>query len=363
MIPKIEFPRPDRQRGDWKNLNGEWEFRLVQEGEDEHAIEGFDSIITVPFSWSSPLSGIGKNVKGIGWYKKMVEFDAKGKTFLCIGAADYITDVYVNGQHVCHHQGGYNQFDIDVTAVWHEGANEIVIRCEDFRSETQTYGKQGYGDIQGIWQTVWLENRGTEYIDTFRFVTKINGDVTLTVNACAEDGADVTACFDGDKFTGTVENNKAVINMHFKKPRLWSPDTPELYEGTITLGDDTVETYFGIREVEARDGRIMLNGKPIYINGTLDQAFHPQGHFTYPTDKDMRDEAWRLKRLGLNMARIHIKCEEPRKLYWPSKDTMPKLTCSQPLAQSQPSSSAVLNSCLKCRSCWYATTYRHLSKL
>jgi len=319
MIPKAEFPRPDRQRGDWKNLNGEWEFRLVEPGEDEHAIEGFDSKITVPFSWVSPLSGVGKNVKGIGWYKKMVEFDAKGRTFLCIGAADYITDVYVNGQHVCHHQGGYNQFDTDVTDVWHEGANEIVIRCEDFRNETQTYGKQGYGEIQGIWQTVWLENRGAEYIDSFRFVTKINGDVTLTVNACAQDGAEVAAEFDGKTFTGAVENGKAVINMHFNKPRLWSPDEPNLYEGKITLGDDTVETYFGIREVETKDGRILLNGKPIYINGTLDQAFHPQGHFTYPTDKDMRDEAWRLKRLGLNMARIHIKCEEPRKLYWMDK--------------------------------------------
>ena len=319
MIPKMEFPRPDRQRSDWLNLNGEWEFRLFENGENEAAAEGFDSKIIVPFSWSSPLSGIGKNVKGVGWYKKTVTFPTKGRTFLCIGAADYITDVYVNGTKLCRHQGGYNQFDIDVTDAWREGENEIAIRCEDFRNETQTYGKQGYGDIQGIWQTVWLENRGGEYIDSFRFVTRINGDVRLSVKAAAADGAAVKACFDGKEFTGAVENGAAVIDMHFDAPRLWSPDTPELYEGRIVLGDDAVETYFGIREVEAKDGRILLNGKPIYINGTLDQAFHPQGHFTYPTDKDMRDEAFRLKRLGLNMARIHIKCEEPRKLYWMDK--------------------------------------------
>ena len=319
MIPKMEFPRPDRQRADWMNLNGQWDFKLLEDGIGVDSPEGFDSEITVPFSWVSPLSGIGKNAKGVGWYRRNAAFEAKGKTFLCFGAVDYICDVYVNGNHVCHHQGGYNQFDVDVTGVWHAGDNEIIVRAEDYRRETQTYGKQGYGEIQGIWQTVWLENRGNEYIDSFRFVTKINGDVTLTVKADAADGAEVKACFDGKEFTGTVENGSAVVDMHFDEPRLWSPDTPELYEGCIKLGGDAVETYFGIREVEAKNGRILLNGKPIYINGTLDQAFHPQGHFTYPTDKDMRDEAFRLKRLGLNMARIHIKCEEPRKLYWMDK--------------------------------------------
>ncbi len=319
MIPKPEFPRPDRERKTWLNLNGEWDFRLVPEGADENSLEGFDRKIIVPFSWVSPLSGIGENEKGIGWYRRFASFKAEGRVFLCFGAVDYIADIYVNGTHVCHHQGGYNQFDIDVTNVWHEGENEIVVRAEDFRDETQTYGKQGYGDIQGIWQTVWLEERGASYIDSFRTVTKITGDVTITAKVCAPDGETVTASFDGKTFTGEVRDNQAVIGLKIDSPRLWSPDMPTLYEGTLTLGADTVYTYFGIREIETKDGRILLNGEPIYINGTLDQAFHPQGHFTYPSDQVLQDEAWRLKRLGLNMARIHIKCEEPRKLYWMDK--------------------------------------------
>ena len=117
--------------------------------------------------------------------------------------------------------------------------------------------------------------------------------MTLRVKACAADGAKVTAVFDGKEFSGAVENGGAEIAMHFDDTRLWSPECPELYEGEIILGDDRVETYFGIREVAAKNGRILLNGKPIYINGTLDQAFHPQGHFTYPDDKSMHDEAWR----------------------------------------------------------------------
>ena len=319
MIPKMEFPRPDRQRGDWLNLNGQWEFKLLPDGVGSDAPEGFDRQITVPFSWVSPLSGVAENVKGVGWYRRTVSFPVRGRLFLCFGAVDYISDVYVNGRHLCHHQGGYNPFEMEVTEIWQDGENEIVVRAEDDQKENQTYGKQGYGEIQGIWQTVWLENRGPEYIDSFRFYTKISGDVTLRVKACAADGAKVTAIFDGKEFSGAVENGGAEIAMHFDDTRLWSPECPELYEGEIILGDDRVETYFGIREVAAKNGRILLNGKPIYINGTLDQAFHPQGHFTYPDDKSMHDEAWRLKRLGLNMARIHIKSEEPRKLYWMDK--------------------------------------------
>lgn len=316
MVPKPEFPRPDRRRDNWKNLNGEWDFKLLRETGTADAPGGYDHRITVPFSWASPLSGVGENVPGIGWYRKKVAFSAPGRVFLCIGAVDYACDVYVNGAHVKTHRGGYTAFDVDVTDLWRAGENEIVVRTEDFRRETQTYGKQGYGDIQGIWQTVWLESRGTDYIESFRFVTKIDGTVFLTASVAAPDGAVLTAAFDEKTFSGTAKDGHARIEMTFDEPRLWSPDAPNLYEGTLSLAGDTVFTYFGIREIAAKDGRILLNGEPIYINGTLDQAFHPAGHFTSPSDKDMRDEAWRLKRLGLNMARIHIKLEEPRKLYW-----------------------------------------------
>lgn len=319
MIPKPEFPRPDRERASWKNLNGEWDFKLLKEAGANDAPGGYDRKITVPFSWASPLSGVGENAPGIGWYRRTAAFSATGRVFLCFGASDYRTDVYVNGAHVMTHRGGYTPFEADVTNLWRAGENEIAVRAEDFRRETQSYGKQGYGDIQGIWQTVWLEARGTDFVESFRFMPKIDGTVTLTAAVSAPDGAILTASFDGKSFTGAAKDGRVEIKMKFENPRLWSPDEPNLYEGALTLGDDAVSTYFGIREIAAGDGRILLNGAPIYLSGTLDQAFHPLGHFTYPTDKDMRDEAWRLKRLGLNMARIHIKLEEPRKLYWMDK--------------------------------------------
>ncbi|MDO4739122.1 MAG: glycoside hydrolase family 2 TIM barrel-domain containing protein [Eubacteriales bacterium] len=330
-IPKPEFPRPERERKHWLNLNGEWQFALFAEGSEaaEQAFaaarDSYDRTITVPFSWVSPLSGVAENAAGIGWYKKSVTFAAPERLFLCFGAVDYLADVYINGTHACTHQGGYSYFECEVTSLWQEGENTIELRAEDYRRETQLYGKQGYGEIQGIWQTVWLENRPAAYIKDWRVNTKINGEISFAVEADAPDGALVSACFDGCEWTGEVKGGHAEIAFTLVQPRLWSPDEPNLYEGCLKMGSDEVSTYFGVREISAAnvDGRgykwILLNGKPVYLHGTLDQAFHPQGHFTYPTDQDMYNEAWRLKRLGLNMVRIHIKPEEPRKLYWMDK--------------------------------------------
>ena len=334
-IPKPEFPRPEKQRIDWLNLNGEWDFKLFPEGDEAQekifaaSRQEYDKTIVVPFTWTCPLSQVEQDVAGIGWYRRSVRFASAGRVFLCFGAVDYRADVYVNGSHVGSHQGGYSYFELDVTAAWQDGDNLIEVRAEDYRRETQTYGKQGYGEIQGIWQTVWLESRPQAYISDFRFVTRISGDVKLTLSAENAEGATVCAHFDGKTWQAKVAGGKAEIDMHFDEPRLWSPDEPNLYEGRITLekdgGTDEICSYFGIREIGSGkvDGRdfqwILLNGKPVYLNGTLDQAFNPKGFFTYPDEDEIRAEAWRLKRLGLNMVRIHIKPEEPRKLYWMDK--------------------------------------------
>jgi len=334
-IPKPEFPRPEKERKNWLNLNGSWDFRLFAQGneEAEKTFAGnrneYDRTIQVPFSWVCPLSGVQENVAGIGWYRREVSHQKKGRLFLCFGAVDYQADIYVNGAHAGSHQGGYSYFELEVTGLWQDGSNVIEVRAEDYRRETQTYGKQGYGEIQGIWQTVWLEDRPQAYIQDWRTVTKMDGTVTISLQADAPDGAIAEACFDAQVCQSTIQGGAAEITLKTDNPRLWSPDDPYLYEGCIrlTCGGETDEvyTYFGIREISTGrvDGRgyqwILLNGKPIYLHGTLDQAFNLKGHFTYPSDGDMRAEAWRLKRLGLNMVRIHIKPEEPRKLYWMDK--------------------------------------------
>ena len=203
-MPKPEFPRPEKERKNWLNLNGSWQFELFAAGKenDEKLFAenraAFTRTIQVPFSWVCPLSGVQENTPGIGWYRRTVNFAPKGRVFLCFGAVDYKTDVYVNGQHAGFHQGGYSYFEFDVTALWQAGENTIEVRAEDYQCETQLYGKQGYGEIQGIWQTVWLENRPEAYITDWTVTTKIDGTVTFSICADAPDGTAASARFDDE---------------------------------------------------------------------------------------------------------------------------------------------------------------------
>lgn len=350
-IPRPEHPRPDWERADWLSLNGTWSFRFdpdnagierlwhKQAEQPEHSEFGLR--IIVPFSWASPLSGVGRNEKGIGWYRRTVRWTpakADSRLFLHFGAVDYVCDVWVNGEHVGSHAGGYGTFEFDVTALWLNGSdNVIVVRAEDNDRVSQARGKQGYGEIRGIWQPVWLEARPQTYVKAAKFVTRIDGqvEVTATIEANQPGKAELDFRFDGGRVRHRAEleltegRNEAKVCFAVDAPRLWSPETPHLYEGEVRLagdgGEDIVSTYFGIREIGTalfgdRDYRwITLNGKPVYLNGTLDQSYHPTGYFTYPTDLEMRDEIYLMKRLGLNFVRIHIKPEEPRKLYWADK--------------------------------------------
>ena len=247
-MPKPEFPRPEKRRNQWINLNGEWQFELFSadrsDEERNFAINRaqYSRTIQVPFSWVCPLSGIAENVAGIGWYARTVDYQNKGRLFLCFGAVDYIADVYINGVYAGHHQGGYSYFEFEVTALWQTGENIIEVRAEDFRCETQLYGKQGYGEIQGIWQTVWLEERPEYYICDYRITTRISGDVKIALDADAPDGTLVSACFANKCWRAEVQNGKAVIAFNLDDPHLWSIDDPYLYEGSLKMGEDEVFT-------------------------------------------------------------------------------------------------------------------------
>lgn len=346
-IPRPEHPHPHWQRNEWMNLNGEWSFSFdpSNEGISNHWYSdseiAYNSRITVPFSWVSPLSGIGSDHKGIGWYRRTLKWqpiNSQTRLFLRFGAVDYSCDVWINGVHVGSHQGGYGSFEFEVTEYWVEDLdNTIIVRVEDFDHDYQARGKQGYGEIRGIWQSVWLESRPQTYMKDAKFVTTIDGQVNITTRIIAQEtgSADFTLQFAEnsilhiEKIDLIAGENEFKLSFHITDPKLWSPDTPYLYEGELQLsgsfGTDTVSTYFGIREIQTvtfdeRGYRwITLNSKPIYLNGTLDQSYHKTGYFTYPSDEDMRDEIYLMKRLGLNFVRIHIKPEEPRKLYWADK--------------------------------------------
>ena len=299
MVQKVAYPQPDFAREHWLNLNGTWDFSFDR--------PTFDQKIEVPYPWGSPLSGIDESRNATAFYRRTVRFDCGDeRVFLIFGAVDYTCAVTVNGKILGTHTGGYNRFEWDVTEYWdNEGENEILVEATDMAEKNQTYGKQGYGDARGIWQTVWLETRPAAHIKSFFVKTKLDGTVTYEIETeGASDSAVVTVHFPDALLTEipqtTVKDGKATITFKVEEHALalWSPEDPFLYEGSLTLtaeeSEDTVYTYFGIREIGTgkfgvhNQNYITLNGKPYYLCGVLDQSFNPKGFFTLPSDDDCR---------------------------------------------------------------------------
>ncbi|MFZ5972762.1 MAG: glycoside hydrolase family 2 protein [Bacteroidota bacterium] len=341
-IPLPEHPRPDWERAQWQNLNGNWQFAFdsLDRGQVEKWHEGrhtFPQTISVPFPWGSRLSGVA-NKADIAWYQRNITVNSawNGKrTFLTIGASDWHTTVWLDGQYVGEHKGGYVPFSFDLTPlVTYDRPQRLTVRVDDKRRDFTLYGKQGYGNARGIWQTVYLEARGTDYLQSVQFVPNIDNQ-TVTITAYLPDEAN-----EQKKVTVTIQTpqapirhewlfekgkHKAVATVSIPNPRLWSLADPYLYQAELTVGNDVVKTYFGMRKISVMNlpgtefPYVALNNQPVYLQLTLDQSYHPDGFYTFPTDEFMRQEIERTKAIGLNGIRPHIKVEIPRKLYWADK--------------------------------------------
>jgi hypothetical protein len=348
-LPLPEHPRPDLERADWINLNGSWAFRFDQAdaGERERWFEsapvGFPLAIRVPFSWGSKLSGVGDEAD-VGWYARTIRVPEawRGKrVFLVVGASDWRTSGWLDGNPLGTYQGGYTPFELELTKLVRPGEEQrIVLRVDDSPHPFKLEGKQGYGPARGLWQTVYLEARPSVFVDSFEFrpdverkrievlvrlsdPVPVQAAVALKVRA-----ADGTDPFTGDTRRVLATNERAVrLTMPMgQSPHLWSPDDPFLYEAALSLigpgGEDHVKTYFGMRSVGVArlpglgHPYVALNGRPIYLEMTLDQGWHPEGFYTWPSDAAMREEILIARRLGLNAIRTHVKAELPRKLYW-----------------------------------------------
>ncbi len=358
-IPRPEHPCPDAVREHWANLNGKWEFRFdaMDVGQKEAwfqpGAEGFDRTIVVPFPWESELSGIHKptGAPKVGWYRRTFQvpddFPRDQHVWLRFGAVDWHADVWVNGTHVAEHDGGYTPFEADITdTLKRDGENVVVVRAFDPTDPSLPTGKQvnWYTTTSGIWQTVWLEARPEAYIGRFTITTEIhppratilagvlsrgNGGLhTLTVRS------DDPTVASGLGKSSVATNNSGIVaemiraEVDVREPKLWTPDSPHLYDVTLELKDadgkviDTVKTYFGLRTIaRGKVGdepfeRVLLNGKPIYLRGALDQSFNPKGIYTAPSDEFLKRDIELARSFGTNFLRIHIKPDEPRRLYW-----------------------------------------------
>ncbi len=343
-IPLPEHPRPDFQRSDWINLNGTWQFRFDPEdvGQRERWFEGneaFPLSILVPFPWGSPLSGVS-NDADVAWYARTIETppDWNGRrVFLVIGASDWLTTAWLDGQELGTHQGGYTPFEFEITPYLKPGQTQrLVIRVDDTEHDFKLEGKQGYGAAKGIWQTPYLEVRGDVPLAYVHFTPDIDqGKVTVEARLHEAAPSDLPFRLEFLNQESTrppvtqqvpAGADRITFDVSLPDARLWSLDDPYLYEVRATLGEgeraDVVDTYFGMRKISVVDlpgtsyRYVALNDEPIYLQLALDQAYHPEGFYTFPSDEFMRDEILRSRRIGLNGMRVHVKIEHPRKLYW-----------------------------------------------
>ena len=341
-IPRSEYPRPQFERAEWINLNGEWQFErdrsVSGRARGLHKADSLSERITVPFCMESCLSGIGDtDFCNCVWYKKKIDISpewlADGRrVVLHIGACNYKTELYVNGQSVGTHIGGYVSFSFDITKFLSVGGNIITIVAEtDVRSHKQASGKQSsryesygcyYTRTTGIWQTVWLENLPEKYIEGARYYTDIN-DATLTVMAKVRGGDGEKLCAQasfGERAVGsdsaTVCNGLAILKIKLDELHLWDIGKGELYDLTLTLGNDTVKSYFGMRSISVDEhGAVILNGRKIFQRLVLDQGFYPDGIITAPCEDELVNDIKRSIAMGFDGARLHQKIFEPRFLY------------------------------------------------
>lgn len=335
-LPLAEYPRPQFERKDWICLNGEYDYAVT--GDTADTPKKYDGKILVPFSVESELSGVGKALlpEQRLWYRRKFtvgkEFSGK-EALLHFGAVDWQCSVWVNGKLVGEHTGGYNPFTFNITDVIVEGENELVVKVFDpTDAGHQQRGKQilvtkgfWYTATSGIWQTVWLEPVNRCRIDSLRLVPDIDeGVIRINIKRTCKCGGKLYAkVLEGDKvvFDGEIAD-KAAIPV--PDARLWSPEAPFLYTLLLTLDcngeKDEVSSYFGMRKFSiVKDSagipRLGLNNKPYFQRGLLDQGYWPESQLTPPTDEAMIFDIEKMKELGYNMLRKHIK-EEPLRWYY-----------------------------------------------
>lgn len=347
-IPRPEYPRPQMVRDDWLNLNGVWEFEIDSglSGEERnlHREGRFSQTINVPFCPESKLSGINqKDFLSCVWYRRMFYLpgDWKGKRILIhFGAVDYEATVWINGEKVTIHRGGYTPFSSEITPFLEKEENFVVVRAfDDIRSKLQPSGKQSpkwesygcmYTRTTGIWQTIWLEAVPSTFVKSFRSYPDLDkGQVIFRVNIDGEtEGLALNAKVSifGKKVgerripaTNTLSFSITLSEIH-----AWEPGHPFLYDFSFSLSKekdilDKVESYFGLRKVEIQGERVLINDKPLFQRLVLDQGFYPEGVYTAPTEEALRRDIELSLSCGFNGARLHQKVFEPRFLYWADK--------------------------------------------
>ncbi|MFD1428503.1 glycoside hydrolase family 2 protein [Kroppenstedtia sanguinis] len=352
------YPRPQFKRKEWVNLNGNWNFDFDDKdlGEQEKWFlkHRYHREIRVPFTYESKASGIGEeSFHPYVWYQRsfeVPELEPEQRLLLHFNASDYITKVWVDGQFVGRHQGGYTKFSFDITNYLQNAReHELVVKVEDSQSCDQPRGKQRwinenfgcwYVQTTGIWQTVWLELVHESHLESVQITPDIDTSSVSFVYQVAEQAKrddlriQTDIYFEGKpvkSFSQHVDTSSPELKVNLAssaggewKVKLWHPQHPHLYDVIFTLyqGEtlvDRVESYFGMRKVSIENGQVLLNNSPIYQKLLLDQGYWPDTMLTPPSEEVMIEDIDKTIEMGFNGVRKHQKVEDPCFLYWCDK--------------------------------------------
>ena len=317
--PWQSYPRPQLKRNSYVNLNGQWDFTVTPKGVFP---EAFDRKFLVPFCPESLLSGLHRHFPDGDTlcYRKIFALPAdfcRGRVLLHFGAVDQTAEVYLNGKALYSHVGGYESFTVDITEALEEENELIVLATDDLRSTVLPYGKQTlkrggmwYTPVSGIWQTVWLESVPQNYIQSLD-IRATTDTVTITITPALEGAVNT----DGKRYL----LRDGTVTFRVEDPRLWSPEEPNLYPFTVTTEEDRVESYFALRTIEIGEvngiPKLLLNGKPYFFHGLLDQGYWSDGIYTPADPVCYENDIREMKKLGFNTLRKHIKVE-PEEFYY-----------------------------------------------
>ncbi len=339
--PLPEYPRPQMVRSNWLSLNGLWQFQPAATNDPVPVGQTLTNQILVPFPMESAISGI-MQYHEYSWYRRMFTVPSawSGKRIILhLDAVDWQSRVYVNGQVVGTHKGGYDPIAYDITSFLNGATNELIVQVfspvdnggEPRGKQTLYPGGIMYTSSSGIWQPAWLEPVDASGINNLKIVPDVDhSQLQLTVNTYATSGVTVVATVSSNGVVvGSLSGNPlTALSVPVPSPNLWSPENPFLYDLQVSVvyngvTNDTVTSYFGMRKISVNvvngTPQIYLNNRPYFEMGPLDQGFWPDGIYTAPTDAALKYDLQQEKALGFNMVRKHIKVERQRWYYWADK--------------------------------------------